>query len=163
LERGELLRDVHGRLSGDALHLLDLPLQLEQRALEVQGVGRHHIVRTRCTQSGPSRSRNAPSSSSSTATRSERLRRRAALTPGASPGTLPPPLLCASSHSTSTGAGPGCAAHSAATARLASGGGGVSGDQRNATAIAPAVFSSSSGCAASTMNGACSSSRSRAL
>src|SRR2546430_8585731 len=44
------------------------------RSLEVQGVRRHHVVRTRCTPSGPSRSRSAPRSSSSTATRSERLR-----------------------------------------------------------------------------------------
>ena len=65
-------------------------------------------------------------------------------TPGASPGTLPPPFPCSSSHSTSTGAGPGWAAHRAATARVASGGGGAPGDQRSAMPIAPLAFSSSS-------------------
>src|SRR6184192_4328403 len=47
LERGELLRDVHGGLASHALHLPDLALQLEQRPLEVQGVRRHHVLRTR--------------------------------------------------------------------------------------------------------------------
>src|SRR6267154_2463649 len=40
LEWGELLRDVHRGLAGDALHLFDLALQLEQGPLEVQGVRR---------------------------------------------------------------------------------------------------------------------------
>src|SRR6266550_1690151 len=41
LERGELLGDVPRRLACDALQLVDLALELEQRTLEVQGVGRH--------------------------------------------------------------------------------------------------------------------------
>src|SRR5437667_4335 len=153
LERGELLGDVHRRLARHALQLLDLALQLEQRTLEVQRVGRHRqVVRTRCTWSGPSSARSASTRSSAASTWSERLRSRVtpgsrpglALTPGASPGTLPPPFPDPSSHSTSTGAGPGWAAHRAATARVASGGGGASGDQRSATPIAPLAFRSSS-------------------
>src|SRR5229473_4129038 len=163
LERSELLGDVHRRLARDALQLLDLALQLEQRTLEVQRSGRHgQVVRTRWTCSGPSSARSATTRSSAASTRSERLRRRVTPAPGASPGTLSP-FPCSSSHSTSTGAGPGWAAHSAAAARAASGGGGAPGDQRSAMPMAPLAFSSSSGCAVSTMNGACSSSRSRAL
>src|SRR2546427_780945 len=41
LEGGELLGHVHGRVAGGALHLVDLALELQQRALEVQRVGRH--------------------------------------------------------------------------------------------------------------------------
>src|SRR5947199_3848923 len=118
------------------------------------GGGGGGVVLTRWTWSGPSSPRSAASSSSSTSTRSERLRN---LTPGASPGLsqgsagtpgtpgLRPGLVGSSRpslHSTSTGAGPGWAAHSAATAPAASGG--AARDHASATPTAPLGLSSSS-------------------
>src|SRR5439155_1755181 len=44
LERGGLLGAVARRLAGDALQLIDLALELEQRTLEVQGVGWHVLT-----------------------------------------------------------------------------------------------------------------------
>src|SRR5437899_697994 len=116
------------------------------------------VVLTRCTWSVPSSPRSAPSRSSATSTRSERLRSRA-VSPGLRP-PLPAPVSLAapSAHSSSTGQGPGCAAHTAVTARAASGGGGAPRDHTNATPIAPFARSCSSDWAPSTMNGACSSS-----
>src|SRR2546427_780946 len=45
LEGGELLGHVHGRIASDALHFVDLALELQQRPLEVQRVGRHRSGR----------------------------------------------------------------------------------------------------------------------
>src|SRR2546430_6731361 len=157
LERLELLRHVHGPFARDAPQLLDLALELQQGTFEVERVGRHRQVApfqpvvpeplergrdsvgtgvafTSCTRSAPSSSRSAASRSSATATRSERLRSRAWV-------PFPP-------YSSSTGAGPGCEAHSAATARATSGGGGSALGQRSAIPIAPLSLRSSSGRAA---------------
>src|SRR6059036_4055546 len=75
--------------------------------------------------------------------------------------SLPDPF--APCHSRKTGVGPGCAAHSAAMARAVSGSGRVFAVQRSATPIAPLGFRSSRLRAESTMNGACSSPRSRGM
>src|SRR5207245_3626839 len=151
LERAHVFGEV-GVLGRHAFQLLDLLFQLEERLLEIERIGGHQAL-TSCTPSTPRMSRRAVSKSSAASTRKARLFSRTV--------SFPEPFTPL--HSRNTGVGPGCAAHNAAMARAVSGSGALPAVQRSATPMAPLGRSSSSARAPSTMNGACSSPRSRGL
>src|SRR2546422_616491 len=132
LERAYVLREIC-ILPGNALQLLDLFFQLEQRFFKVQRICRHQAF-TSVTPSVPKRSRSAANRSSAASTRNARLRRRTVL-PFSSLSLLPfsPPSPPRSPrHSIKRGVGPGGAAHNAAIARAGSGWGRLAAVPRRA-------------------------------